>query len=264
MGIYIKGMKMPKACYECRMYEADIYYCTAAERDIDIPSSDEGRCSFCPLIELPDHGDLIDRDALNATDSWEWIRHGAPVVIPAERREDGFDGDTWHDLNGATAAPSGMKWQSNGKSRFSSEYAHRLVKKDTGAEKAAKMRLIDADALIEHLRKDPLFPLVERYGITGVIEAAPTIGPEQVADLSEYSDRLWKIAYERGKREAQLPSAQPEPLTDKEQRIFLAAMGREEKVCKEIDAEMTREPYEDSLVRVCREIERKVKGSLWT
>ena len=61
-----------------------------------------------------------------------------------------------------------------------------------------------------------------------------------------------------------LPSAQLELLTDKEQRIFLAAMGREEKVCKEVDAEMTREPYEDSLVRVCREIERKVKGALWT
>ena len=61
-----------------------------------------------------------------------------------------------------------------------------------------------------------------------------------------------------------VPSAQPEPLTDKEQRIFLAAMGREEKVCKEVDAEMTREPYEDSLVRVCHEITRKVKGALWT
>ena len=60
-----------------------------------------------------------------------------------------------------------------------------------------------------------------------------------------------------------LPSAQPEPLTDKEQRIFLAAMGREEKVCKEVDAEMTREPYEDSLARVCHEITRKVKGALW-
>ena len=63
---------------------------------------------------------------------------------------------------------------------------------------------------------------------------------------------------------SELPSAQPEPLTDKEQRIFLAAMGREEKVCKEVDAEMTREPYEDSLVRVCHEIIRKVKGALWT
>ena len=63
-----------------------------------------------------------------------------------------------------------------------------------------------------------------------------------------------------------MPSAQPEPLTDKEQRIFLAAMGREEKVCKQVDDERRdcREPYEDSLVRTCHEIVRKVKGALWT
>ena len=63
-----------------------------------------------------------------------------------------------------------------------------------------------------------------------------------------------------------LPSAPPERLTDKEQRIFLAAMGREEKVCKQVDEECrdSREPYEDSLVRVCKEITRKVKGALWT
>ena len=61
-----------------------------------------------------------------------------------------------------------------------------------------------------------------------------------------------------------LQSAQTEPLTDKEQRIFLAAMGREEKVCEEVDRNYVREPYEDSLVRVCKEIRRKVKGALWT
>lgn len=62
------------------------------------------------------------------------------------------------------------------------------------------------------------------------------------------------------------PSTQPEPLTDKEQRIFLAAMGREEKVCKQVDDEYRdcMEPYEDSLVRTCHEITRKVKGALWT
>ena len=64
---------------------------------------------------------------------------------------------------------------------------------------------------------------------------------------------------------ALLPSAQPEQLTDKEQRIFLAAMGREEEVCKQVDEECKdcREPYEDSLVGVCREIIRKVKAALW-
>ena len=36
-------------------------------------------------------------------------------------------------------------------------------------------RLIDGDELVNHLRKDPLFDLVERYGISGVIESRPTI-----------------------------------------------------------------------------------------
>lgn len=67
------------------------------------------------------------------------------------------------------------------------------------------------------------------------------------------------------KRMNALPSVEPEQLTDKEQRIFLAAMGREEKVCKQVDDECRdcREPYEDSLVRTCHEITRKVKGALW-
>ena len=57
-----------------------------------------------------------------------------------------------------------------------------------------------------------------------------------------------------------------EPLTDSEQRLFLAAMGREEKVCKQVDDEFSflREPYEDTLVWMCSEIVRKVKGALWT
>lgn len=61
-----------------------------------------------------------------------------------------------------------------------------------------------------------------------------------------------------------LPSAQPEPLTDKEQRIFLAAMAREEKVCEEVDRNHVHEPYEDSLMSVCKAIRRKVKDTLWT
>ena len=34
-------------------------------------------------------------------------------------------------------------------------------------------KYIDGDALLEHLKKDPLFDLVERYGISGVIESFP-------------------------------------------------------------------------------------------
>lgn len=78
-------------------------------------------------------------------------------------------------------------------------------------------------------------------------------------------DDNWEFDY-AVERMKELPSKQPEALTDKEQRIFLSAMGREEKICKQFDDEHRncREPYEDSLVSVCRNIMRKVKGALWT
>lgn len=59
-------------------------------------------------------------------------------------------------------------------------------------------------------------------------------------------------------------STKIEPLTDKEQRIFLAAMGRERKVCKEVDDQYAHEPYKVLLTKVCSEIERKVKKALWS
>lgn len=49
-------------------------------------------------------------------------------------------------------------------------------------------------------------------------------------------------------------------LTDTEKRIFLAAMSREMKVCKQTDSETTG-PV--NLVSVCRSIESKVKAALW-
>ena len=63
-----------------------------------------------------------------------------------------------------------------------------------------------------------------------------------------------------------LPEVQLESLRDKEQRIFLAAMGREEKVCKQVDEECgeCNESHEDNLVKTCHEITRKVKGMLWS
>ena len=50
-----------------------------------------------------------------------------------------------------------------------------------------------------------------------------------------------------------------EPLTDTEQRIFLAAMSKEEKVCKEVCAD----GEGVDLATVCHRIERKVKKALW-
>lgn len=62
MGVYIKGMEMPTSCTDCRFLVDG--WCYAA-----LPGSKEERIRtsfYCPLIELPPHGDLIDRDALIA------------------------------------------------------------------------------------------------------------------------------------------------------------------------------------------------------
>ena len=56
MSVLIKGMEMPKSCAECRFYGE---YCWA--------KGDENRYSKlpCPLVPIPPHGDLIDRDDLS-------------------------------------------------------------------------------------------------------------------------------------------------------------------------------------------------------
>jgi len=64
MNVLIKGIGMPNTCHECRLYEGDIYYCSPADKIIDIPDSSEGRCSFCPLVPVPPHSRLIDADEL--------------------------------------------------------------------------------------------------------------------------------------------------------------------------------------------------------
>lgn len=76
----------------------------------------------------------------------------------------------------------------------------------------------------------------------------------------------WSFLVQVAKEFNKIPSVETEHLTDKEQRIFLSAMERERKVCRQVDEECrnSREPYEDSLVHICKEIERKVKGALWT
>lgn len=46
-------------------------------------------------------------------------------------------------------------------------------------------RYIDAEKLINRMKQDPLFPLVDRYGVLGVIEAEPT------ADVVEVKHGKW-------------------------------------------------------------------------
>lgn len=102
MSVLIKGMKMPPNCDACPMlYEYRFCALTDDHASSIEWKTEEKRMPNCPLIELPNHGDLIDRDALMShkgsaydIDGHELYAVGTgtilrmPVIIPAERSED--------------------------------------------------------------------------------------------------------------------------------------------------------------------------------
>lgn len=60
MSIIIKGMEMPKNCYECKAWS--MCWCWESKPPYIMIKS------VCPLTELPPHGRLIDADKLNIHD----------------------------------------------------------------------------------------------------------------------------------------------------------------------------------------------------
>lgn len=116
MSILIKGMKMPESCLLCFAQFGGWCYVAPPEIDERVAptveeAAEQGKPEWCPLVELPDHGDLIDRNMLiggfadwyiqespmylgdnkvvaeTIGDAMEAIE-AAPVVIPAERSEE--------------------------------------------------------------------------------------------------------------------------------------------------------------------------------
>lgn len=72
-GVYIKGLEMPTDCDKCPLLDYEVGFCLASGvkgkngwyESVLCPGSIKyGRHEDCPLIPVPDHGDLIDRDAL--------------------------------------------------------------------------------------------------------------------------------------------------------------------------------------------------------
>ena len=97
MSVLIKGVKMPTSClkggcpldgFSCQLWE-DKYWSSYEDPE-------KGRHRDCPLIELPDHGRLVDADDVIAEarsgDYW-WeteeeipgLLNEVPTIIPAER-----------------------------------------------------------------------------------------------------------------------------------------------------------------------------------
>ena len=90
MGVYIKSIKMPRNCDECPCYyETEGAWrneCEVLRKEYD---AEESRPSWCPLVHIPPHGDLIDRDALKGSliveyPSAIYAINDAPTIIEAE------------------------------------------------------------------------------------------------------------------------------------------------------------------------------------
>ena len=66
--ILIKGMEMPKNCRTCPMlFDGHNYrWCNITGESLGIEETDNGRDEHCPLVELPPHSDLVDRNKLLA------------------------------------------------------------------------------------------------------------------------------------------------------------------------------------------------------
>ena len=67
MSVVIKGMKMPNNCDECPCYyETEGAWRNECEVLGKEYIASDNRPEWCPLVELPPHGRLIDADALKA------------------------------------------------------------------------------------------------------------------------------------------------------------------------------------------------------
>lgn len=112
MSVLVKGMEMPNSCRECKLRD-DMACCLPLDTPYEdrwVGKNEDKREPDCPLIEIPEHGDLVDVDDLE-----EWIENwfekdryyhpfskgktipteelrdifkSVPVVIPAERSEE--------------------------------------------------------------------------------------------------------------------------------------------------------------------------------
>ena len=104
-GAYIKGMKMPECCEYCKLFNMEYDSCNYNNCSVGYEYSNR-RMEDCPLVPVPDHGDLIDANTMigvelydecreewyeQAMTVWEYLGRASTanvqIVIPADKEE---------------------------------------------------------------------------------------------------------------------------------------------------------------------------------
>ena len=96
MSVLIKGMEMPKSCEKCPCKTADAFGGLGCQTTGYIPlrKANQDRPDWCPLVEIPPHGRLIDADALVKKQpipelgAPRWLIEQAPTIIESEEEDD--------------------------------------------------------------------------------------------------------------------------------------------------------------------------------
>lgn len=92
-------------------------------------------------------------------------------------------------------------------------------------------------------------------------ESKGCISREEAIDVLKNDIEICTIQQEQACDMA-IKALEIEPLTDREQRIFLKAMDREREVCQKYDDKILEDGSNVSLIKVCNSIERKVR-KIW-
>ena len=64
MSVLIKGMEMPTSCDDCRLNNGISCYAVPEYTEDCVVGKTDDRPNWCPLVEIPPHGRLIDADAM--------------------------------------------------------------------------------------------------------------------------------------------------------------------------------------------------------
>lgn len=97
-GVYIKGMQMPKSCYDCPLQDDECFGSIKCSY-VKTWGSANMRAVDCPLIPVPDHGRLIEKhDVFKLISSFpeidklltvEFMKalYNLPALIPADESD---------------------------------------------------------------------------------------------------------------------------------------------------------------------------------
>lgn len=101
MGVYIKGMEMPKPKLMATVYHAYVLVSPNGHASIVVDNEDGLNSTAYPLVPVPPHGRCIDADALKSKGFYTTVCYtgkmpyeytamlidDAPTIIPAEEGE---------------------------------------------------------------------------------------------------------------------------------------------------------------------------------